>query len=212
MSMKLPLENRETPVRPSGDSRGRDETRIRILVAARDTFASTGFDRTTIKMIAGRCGLTDAAIYYYFPSKRHLLEALWTIRPDRGIRGIPADKPLTRERLRLINDAALDFLADNHMLMRLMFREALSGDETAAALRNESRAMWRRALRDHLSTIADAPTTQQLSDTIMAYLTGRTMRLHMETGDEFSVAVRSEAFRAEVQEACLMLIELPAGA
>lgn len=191
------------------DGRGRDETRARILLAARDCFSRHGFDRTTVKLIASECGLTDAAIYYYFPSKRHLLEALWTIRANRGIRDIPANEPLTPERLQSLNNAVLDFFADNHQIMRLIFRCALDGDEVARALRNETRANWRRSLHEHLGTVAVGDVVQSEAEVLMAYLTGATMRAHMDSGDDFEGLARSAEFREELLDGCLLLLNVP---
>jgi AcrR family transcriptional regulator len=205
--MKYGSDNDSRPA--SHENRGRDETRARILIAARDCFSRTGFERTTVKNIAAACGLSDASIYYYFPSKRHLLEALWTVRPNRGIRGIPATTPLTADRLRALNDATLDFLADNHQLMRLTSRAALDGDEVARALRNDTRATWRDSLHRHLSTVAGGEAVSHTADLLMAYLTGATMKAHMELGDAFDEAARTEGFRAEIHQNCLLLTDLP---
>jgi AcrR family transcriptional regulator len=49
-----------------------DATRARILLAARDCFARTGYAGTTNKDIADRAGITAAAIYQYFESKTAL--------------------------------------------------------------------------------------------------------------------------------------------
>ncbi|PMR59034.1 TetR family transcriptional regulator [Verrucosispora sp. ts21] len=53
-----------------------DGTRERILRAAFDLFTVHGYQRTSLRRIAERLGLTKAAILYHFPSKGHLLTAL----------------------------------------------------------------------------------------------------------------------------------------
>ncbi|MEV6694790.1 TetR family transcriptional regulator [Micromonospora sp. NPDC051196] len=53
-----------------------DGTRERILRAAFELFAGHGYQRTSLRQIAERLGLTKAAILYHFPSKGHLLTAL----------------------------------------------------------------------------------------------------------------------------------------
>lgn len=60
-----------TPRRKPGRPRasGRDDTRERILVAARVCFAELGFAGTTNRAIGERAGVTAAAIYNYFASK-----------------------------------------------------------------------------------------------------------------------------------------------
>ncbi len=45
------------------------ETRRQILAAARARFGQDGYDKTTNKDIAAAAGITQAAIYHYFPSK-----------------------------------------------------------------------------------------------------------------------------------------------
>lgn len=52
-----------------------DATRARILRAARDRFARTGFAGTTNKDIADQAGITTGAIYQYFDSKTALYVA-----------------------------------------------------------------------------------------------------------------------------------------
>ena len=93
-------------------------------------------------------------------------------------------------------------------MMRLMIRSALDGDEVARALRNENRASWRRALHEHLSTIASEDDAAFATELVMAYVTGVTMRKHMEAGETFSDVARSEAFRDEVHRSCLELLNV----
>ncbi len=149
-------------------SRGRDETRARILQAALELFARDGFDDTTVRAIAARVGLTDAAIFYYFPSKRHVLDALWRIPSGSNIRALAPSGVMTEERVRELTDETLDFIADNHEVMRLMTSEALAGDRTASALQQESRAVWRRTIHAHFTaafarTSLTAPLTPSLA-------------------------------------------------
>jgi len=51
-------------------------TRQQILDASLRLFSERGFARTTVRDIARQAGITDAAIYYHFASKRDLFEAL----------------------------------------------------------------------------------------------------------------------------------------
>ncbi|MBE1488032.1 TetR family transcriptional regulator [Plantactinospora soyae] len=52
------------------------DTRGRILRTALDLFAAHGYQRTSLREIADRLGLTKAGVLYHFPSKEHLLVAL----------------------------------------------------------------------------------------------------------------------------------------
>ena len=57
---------------------GSDEqsTRQRIIDCAADLFASKGFTETTIRELADAVGLNAASLYYHFPSKNAILDAM----------------------------------------------------------------------------------------------------------------------------------------
>jgi AcrR family transcriptional regulator len=55
-----------------------ERTRQAILDAALTLFAERGFFGTSIRDIAGAVGITESAIYNYFPGKTELFEALFS--------------------------------------------------------------------------------------------------------------------------------------
>ncbi len=193
---------------PPHPHRGRDETRTRILRAALELFARDGFDTTTVKSIAARCGVTDAAIFYYFPSKRHLLDALWQVPAGRNIRALEPAAQMTEEHLRELTDETLNFIADNHELMRLMSCEALAGDDTASALQQESRAVWRRTIHAHFTAAFDADTADVATDALHALIHGVTMRAIMESGDGMGDLCRDRGFRDRLFQRARLVVPL----
>ncbi len=52
------------------------DTRRALLQSARKAFAERGYAATSLEDLAGTLGLTKAAVYHHFASKRALLEAL----------------------------------------------------------------------------------------------------------------------------------------
>jgi AcrR family transcriptional regulator len=60
--------------RPAGTNS--DETRRRILDVARKHIGENGYAKATLKDISNEAGLTSGAIYYYFQSKKELVNAL----------------------------------------------------------------------------------------------------------------------------------------
>jgi AcrR family transcriptional regulator len=52
------------------------DTRQRILAAALDLFGEQGYAGTSVRDISERLGVTKAALYYHFPSKEAILDAL----------------------------------------------------------------------------------------------------------------------------------------
>ena len=49
-----------------------NDTRERILDAALDLFIEQGYDKTSLREIAERVGVTKAALYYHFESKEEI--------------------------------------------------------------------------------------------------------------------------------------------
>jgi len=58
---------------PTGSSEG---TRQRILAVALELFRVRGYERTSLREIADRLGITKAALYYHFKAKDDLLATL----------------------------------------------------------------------------------------------------------------------------------------
>jgi AcrR family transcriptional regulator len=55
---------------------GQADTRERILAAALELFVAHGYQRTTLRQIAERLGVTKTAVLYHFPAKDRILAAL----------------------------------------------------------------------------------------------------------------------------------------
>jgi AcrR family transcriptional regulator len=54
---------------------GRD-TRSRIQAVALELFTEEGYDKTSLREIAERLGVTKAALYYHFKSKQEIIDSL----------------------------------------------------------------------------------------------------------------------------------------
>lgn len=80
-----------------------------ILVRAEEAFASRGYGSTSLDEIAGELGLTKAAIYHYFGSKRALLTALLDQSLAAAEGALTRDAPL-QERLQAYADVYRDQL------------------------------------------------------------------------------------------------------
>ena len=99
--------------------------RERILAAAEELFAETGFDATPTSRIAERAGVPKGLVHYYFKRKPDLLSALVERLPedrvDLGAVVVPGDVAASLHRLVEALDRALDSSA---MLSHLLWREA----------------------------------------------------------------------------------------
>ena len=103
--------------------RERQETRRRILDAARDLFVNEGIENVTMRAIAERVEYTPTAIYHHFRDKDALLHEL--IRHDYHIHASHfaqlAKIPDPLERLRRTGEAYVDFGLRNPSLYRFLF-------------------------------------------------------------------------------------------
>jgi AcrR family transcriptional regulator len=130
-----PVGSHATGRRGSGE-----DTRRRILDASLDLFSELGYDKTSLREIAGRVGVTKAALYYYFPSKQSILAALTdglftTIEQALGAMGTPGAGP-TAWRAALLT--LIDGLLDEQRVVALFERnrtafEQLQDDDTLSA-------------------------------------------------------------------------------
>lgn len=58
----------------------------RLLVAAVDAFAERGYHATTTRDIAGRAGMSPAALYIHYKTKEELLHRISRIGHDRALK------------------------------------------------------------------------------------------------------------------------------
>ena len=72
--MEAQQRTRTGPGRPPKGEAG--PTRVLLLDAALELFAERGFAATTVRQIARKVGVTDAAIYFHFSGKQAILDAL----------------------------------------------------------------------------------------------------------------------------------------
>ncbi len=204
----MPVTRGPEQVPADASPRRGEGTRARILDAAMHLFAERGLDGTTVRDLTARCGLTDAALYYYFRSKREVLDALLEIPEAAALNeAIPAE-PMDEDILMGLVDLMLDAAAMQAPLTRLITRQALAGDRTAAALRDQTMALWRTRLTRQFRRSHDEETADHLADTLSSLVYGLTLNGEIEHGAEFATVLESPAFRAHVRELVRLAIPL----
>lgn len=87
-----------------------EQTRRRILDVALVQLGVRGYARTTLKSVADEVGITTAAVYHYFPSKRALVAILldeWTAgHLGRVAHVTDAEETLAHQLSRLLEESA----------------------------------------------------------------------------------------------------------
>jgi AcrR family transcriptional regulator len=185
------------PSEPPGP-RG-EVTRQRILAVAQELFSQRGFDGTTVREIAGRVDITDPALYYYFRTKRLILEALM-IQPAAAP---PRSAPLSREQLVEHLYGLFMGWAEQTDMVRMLFREQMANDPA-------SREFRRRAIED-LHTRIGPPLREMygqratvIAPALQTLLSGTVWDAILTYAEHCPEVVRQEMFRTRTRQ----LIEL----
>ncbi len=138
------------------------ETRERITQAAWALFAEQGYEKTTMRAIAKRAGISLGAAYHYFPSKDFMVLELYTHlqtnrREDLEIICAPHQTP--QARVCAVMEHSLQILAPHRAVLMRLASAAMEpnsplspfGKETAAS-RQSAVSMFHVALEPHLPT------------------------------------------------------------
>ncbi len=146
------------PSRVEKRTRKGPRTRQQILDASLRLFSKKGFARTTVRDIAQQAGITDAAIYYHFQSKRELLEALVEergfVHSLQNLERLAADFPLQQTMLWMAR-GAINIMDANRDFLRLIIMEGLGGDTAAVEQYHRLLNMWESALGSVLQRYED---------------------------------------------------------
>jgi AcrR family transcriptional regulator len=101
---------------------GTASTRQRIQTVALELFTEQGYEKTSLREIAERLGVTKAALYYHFKSKDDIVNSLVEDRLDRLDELIKwgRDQPATAATRRALLRAYADqfFVNERHSVMR----------------------------------------------------------------------------------------------
>ncbi|RZS32499.1 TetR family transcriptional regulator [Herbihabitans rhizosphaerae] len=119
--------------------------RERILVAAEELFAESGFDATPTSRIAERAGVPKGLVHYYFRRKSDLLAALVERLPDEKIEPshvvVPGDVAASLRKLVAELDARM---SASPLLSHLLWREADTHRAVREALQERFRGVVRQ--------------------------------------------------------------------
>ncbi|MCX5299365.1 TetR/AcrR family transcriptional regulator [Streptomyces sp. NBC_00193] len=142
----------------------------RLLVAAVEAFAERGYHATTTRDIAGRAGMSPAALYIHYKTKEELLHRISRIGHDKALEILDtaASGPgSAAERLDAAVRSFVGWHAAHHTTARVVQYEldALAPEHRSdiVALRRQSDAAIRRILADGVAAgeffVPDVPGT-----------------------------------------------------
>jgi AcrR family transcriptional regulator len=155
-------------------------TKQRILDASRRLFSERGFHRTSVRDIAGQVGVTDAALYRHFRSKRELLEALLEehglSEAYRRLATVPDDVPLERALINMTL-GALRFHQENQDVLKVILLEGIAGDDAVRRQFQQITHRWEHGVADIIRRRAaaeglDPALSPSLAAQLVSYLWG----------------------------------------
>jgi AcrR family transcriptional regulator len=138
------------------------ERRRVILDAAMRELAALGYERTSMRAIARRAGVTTPVLYDHFPSKRALHVALLddhaqAIRAHQERnRDLPVGQPLARA----LFDDFFEWVEANPYAWRMLFHDAPADPEVATAL-HRARRMATSQIASFLALAPDLHTAAE---------------------------------------------------
>ncbi|WP_299537609.1 TetR/AcrR family transcriptional regulator [uncultured Streptomyces sp.] len=146
------------------------EAARRLLVAAVEAFAERGYHATTTRDIAGRAGMSPAALYIHYKTKEELLHRISRIGHDRALSLLDSAAEgdgTASERLALAVRSFVRWHADRHATARVVQYELDAlGDEHRTEiieLRRKSDAVVRRIIQEGVDAgefdVPDVPGT-----------------------------------------------------
>jgi len=132
------------------------DTRHNILTAAAVLFARNGYDKVSMRDIAGAVGIRAPALYNHFPDKEHLyLESIAHVLQGKAealARAIAGAAPAWTRLERYVACLARIFTEDPDAL-RLIQREVLNGDD--ARLRTLTDQVFQTPFQDMLDLVQE---------------------------------------------------------
>lgn len=126
----------------------REFKRLRILEVAERLFYESGFDATSVDMIAGELGMTKPFIYSYYPNKRAILEAVYEQAAARLVSFVDeageGDVPLPQQFTKLIEAFVHENIKNQVASGVYLQEEKHLSDETRERIRGIERTFNKR--------------------------------------------------------------------
>lgn len=115
-------------------AKDRSKSKLKILEAAEKLFAEKGFDAARVDDIAEKAGVNKALIYYYFKSKRDVLEELFDNFIQELVK-VVYDSLKRHTEIELVEDMAQElevyysFMESKEYTIRIMMMESMKSSE-----------------------------------------------------------------------------------
>jgi AcrR family transcriptional regulator len=191
----------------SGSGTPRTDTRSRAQKVALELFAEQGYEKTSLREIAERLGVTKAALYYHFKSKEDIVHSFTDdyFEEIDQLLDWAKDQPMTKATRRELLDRYVGIVLAGSEVFRFLEqnRAAVQGMEAG----KERFARFRDRLDSLTGILAgpDAPLRGRVRATTAVLAVSATCLLYLDQIDD------PDKLRAIVLEIATDLIHLAAG-
>jgi len=172
---------------------GVEETRLRILAAAREIYAQRGSRGTTTREVADRAGVNEATLFRHFGTKGHLLSAM--LDHFSAATALPALLAEVRaagtieEQLRRLGAGAIEQLKRKEDLIKVSMAEEFTNPD-ASTCAWQAQAAARAALSAYMQEKVSAGelrgSPEMLARIFMSLFFAYVMARRLWTGPEVS--------------------------
>jgi AcrR family transcriptional regulator len=166
----------------STSSASRTDTRSRVQKVALELFAEQGYEKTSLREIAERLGVTKAALYYHFKSKEDIVHSF----TDDYFAELDAlldwarDKPRGDETRREILDRYVGVVLASNEVFRFLEQNRASVQSMDAGKERFARARIRLDALVDLLVGSDAPLRDRVRATTAVLSVGATCMFFLQ--------------------------------
>jgi AcrR family transcriptional regulator len=179
------------------------DTRSRIQQVALELFVEQGYEKTSLREIAERLGVTKAALYYHFKTKEDIVASTvhdYLHQIDLIVEW-GKEQPRTLETRREIVKQYADAVASGGRSMRFFQQNPAQGKALGEGFRDRMRSLF------ELVTDKDSPMTDQIRALLALFGQAMSMMLASEEARLPGGPRKPEEVRAAALEVALELIE-----
>ena len=187
----------------------RGDTRARIQQVALELFAQQGYDRTSLREIAERLGVTKAALYYHFKSKEDIVLSFTEDHFARidALIAWGREQPATAQTVREVLDRYISIVVDSGEVFRFLERNQATIHGTGDGKHRFTQ--FRPRLKALMEVIAgpDAPLRDRVraASALLAVSTSCTLFMQDAADDDLEALLPQPADPAELREIALEL-------
>jgi AcrR family transcriptional regulator len=178
---KAPASARSRPAAAEKDDaspRSKADTQQRILTAALSLFTERGYDRTHVRAVAARAGVSHAAVFWHFGNKQRLFFEVsrLLLRPflDQLAKSLQQDDP--NKRLFDLFAVYEQFVTENRDAIQNMVRWVLESQQLRALLEGQLLVLhesFAHDVREAVEHLVDDPAqAAELSAALVSLLHG----------------------------------------